>query len=105
MKHSYILVCLLALVGCSHNISEPKTPEAPKSAMKPDKDNFDVAGEKAASGSRWVWNKTTEAYEWATSEETKKRASNYYEAIKRSAGNMYEDTKNGIDAYQNKRSK
>lgn len=107
MKHSSVivmLVAMIAVVGCSHNVSQPNVP-ASEPEHKPAKHNdssesegFQKYCQGAADGSKYVWNKTTQAWEWATSDETKKTAGEYYDTTVNAASRAYDAAKRGYEA-------
>lgn len=87
-----IIISMLLLVGCSHNTVAPNT-AATHPEPKPEvhqHDNFDTAGEYGAAGSRWVWNKTKDAYDWVTSEENQARYKRAWEATKEAVKSGYD---------------
>lgn len=87
MKLSLIAVSVLALVGCSHNVEPPKAPAPPPPCTTevhyiPNETGARIQG-TMVEGSTWVWNKSTQAWEWVTSEETKKKFREYYDSAKK----------------------
>jgi hypothetical protein len=70
------------MVGCAGSAPVVNSPATAPVAAECAKDNFDIAGSKVAQGSRWVWHKTIDGYEWATSEDTRNKAIEYFEAVK-----------------------
>ena len=75
----------LSLVACGGSHQEVKAPVAvvPERKEVCTRDNFDKAGNLVADGARWSYNKAGEAYDWATSEENKKRATEAWETLKK----------------------
>lgn len=105
---SFLFISLVT-VGCSHTSDAPKYPcyysestEPPPMALPRKEDSFDKTGEVLASSSRWVYNKSTQAYEWVMSPENKERASKAWETTKAEANSAFEKA---IQVYQDYRGK
>lgn len=102
-----VALCML-LVGCGHNDPAPKTaadsfnPLPDKCQDRPCVDNFDRAGSAVADGSRYVWNESKKAYEWATSEENKERAEKVWTAAKDTVKRTYDEAMKAYDERANK---
>lgn len=119
MNRSYVFVMVAAMsmvVGCSHNVSNVSDPtvarqEKPKAEKKPamspdeEQEGFMKYCQGVHEGSKYVWNKTTQAWEWATSEETKNTATGYYNSAKDNAVKAYDAAKRAYDAAANDVSK
>lgn len=86
MKLSLLFVSLVALVGCAHNAEPPKTPSPPPPNCEvtyiSNPTGAKIQGQMV-EGSTWVWNKTTQAWEWVTSEEVKTKVREYYDSAKK----------------------
>lgn len=106
MKRFAFVVAMVVLVsGCAHNVHEPVTayqaPQPlPKKCEQAPCDNFDKAGEIVGDGSRKMWNYTTQAWEWVTSEENKERAARAWQATKDAAVKGYEAGKESYNEHK-----
>jgi hypothetical protein len=100
-----MIVALFTIVGCAHNVEPPNTAHnisdrdiEPNTAHNISDRNiegnrgdiFDKAGAYGADGGRWVWNKTTKAYEWFTSDENMERYHNAWNAAKKAVKSGYD---------------
>jgi hypothetical protein len=81
-------ICLIMLMGCSHNVAPTKTPETAKVpepcvvyyVQYPTASS--IKG-KVVEGSTWLWNEATQAYEYLTAEETKQKVIEFGESVKK----------------------
>jgi hypothetical protein len=87
-----MIVALFTIVGCAHNVEPPNTAHniLDRNIEGNRGDIFDKAGAYTAYGGRWVWNKTTKAYEWFISDENMERYHNAWNATKKTVKSGYD---------------
>lgn len=82
-KNIMLMVISVGFFGCSRDI-EPVTPNSIVVVQSPcaNNDGFDLAGQVAAHGARWSYNKAKGVYEWISSDETKEEANSLLNSAK-----------------------
>lgn len=76
-KNIVAIVISMSFFGCAKDSVQPVVPNSIVVVQSPpctNPDGFDKAGQVAAHGARWSYNKAKNAWEWVTSDETKEEA-------------------------------
>lgn len=84
MKSILVVMFLGLIMGCAH--TPPPCVSASEPPPLPKKDNFD----KAAEGSRFMYDESLKAWRWMTSEEMKEKYRNGWKATKDSLHRTYD---------------
>jgi hypothetical protein len=97
VKKLFIIAVVALVSGCAHSSAPPATPYQEVQPLPRKEDNFDKAGDAVATGSRWVWDESKQAWQFVSSEEMQANYRKAWEATKEAAKKAYQK---GQETYQ-----
>jgi len=91
------IVISVGFFGCAKDSVQPVVPNSIVVVQPPpctNPDGFDMAGQVAAHGARWSYNKAKNAWEWVTSDQTKEEANALLNSAKEKVKEKVEEVTN-----------
>lgn len=93
MKLGLLFIGLVTLAGCA---AHPPQVQSAAEAPLPNRcearpcDAFDTVGDSVATGTRYAWDETKQAWAWVRNDENKERAQKVWQATKDAASKAYD---------------